>query len=218
MRLQKIVEIDLGDAITLLGHLFLGGPTRLLPFCASPVPVPGLPATGKKTCYDRAGAETACNDAACPGQDGAYSTGCPPQGRFADGGDGTVLDTCTGLVWQKRPGAENRTWCDALAYCDAGGKCTPGIPQCMDPGSCMNAMDCGTPPPDCKPCGGGTCAQFQCLENKCVFGCLPNPEPQCKTSDECPVIGDICYPCPTTMNCAVQACLQGSCELVCPVE
>ena len=110
--------IDLGDAITLLGHLFLGGPTRLLPFCASPAPVPGLPATGEKTCYDRDGAETACNNAACPGQDGAYSTGCPPQGRFADGGDGTVLDTCTGLVWQKRPGAENRTWCDALAYCE----------------------------------------------------------------------------------------------------
>jgi hypothetical protein len=106
---------------------------------------------------------------------------------------------------------------DALTYCDAGGKCVAGIPQCVNTGQCKTAMDCGSAPPDCKPCGNDTCAQFQCLENKCVFGCLPNPEPQCKVSEDCPNL-DICKTCPTTMQCAVQACLQGSCEFVCPVE
>jgi hypothetical protein len=31
------------------------------------------------------------------------------------------------------------------------------------------------------------------------------------------VMGDICKECPNG-KCAVQACLQGSCELVCPLE
>lgn len=109
--------------------------------------------------------------------------------------------------------------CDAaLTYCDVGGNCTPSIPQCMDPGECKTAMDCGTPPPDCKPCGNGACAQFDCVENKCVFGCEPNPEPECKITEDCALVDLVCKVCPATMKCAVPFCWQGTCELVCPVE
>jgi hypothetical protein len=109
--------------------------------------------------------------------------------------------------------------CDtALTYCDAGGNCTASFPHCMDPGECKTAMDCGPAPPDCKPCGDGQCAQFDCVENKCVFGCQPDPEPECKTTDDCLPTDAVCKLCPATMNCAVPFCWQGSCELVCPLE
>ena len=35
-----------------------------------------------------------------------------------DAGDGTVLDTCTGLIWQKEAGPERILWCDALLHCE----------------------------------------------------------------------------------------------------
>jgi hypothetical protein len=73
--------------------------------------------------------EVPCAGAACPGQDGAYATGCPPEDRFVDNGDGTVTDTCTGLMWQQDTAdvdgdghvtfeSDRITWCEALAYCD----------------------------------------------------------------------------------------------------
>jgi hypothetical protein len=75
--------VDLSDAVTILGHLFLGSPTKLVALCA------------------------------------------PAAGRFADNGDGTVTDTCTGLMWQKDTadvngdgqvlddGSDIAIWCDA---------------------------------------------------------------------------------------------------------
>ncbi len=42
-------------------------------------------------------------------------------GAFVDNGDGTVIDTLTGLVWQQRDDQNNsggRTWEQALAYCE----------------------------------------------------------------------------------------------------
>jgi hypothetical protein len=104
-----------------------------------------------------------------------------------------------------------------VGYCSADGQCQAGIPQCGNQDKCMTAKDCGTPPPMCVACGNDTCAKFECLENKCVFACPPNPEPECETSKDCPVIGDICYACQALDQCAVQACIKGSCELVCPV-
>ena len=73
-----------------------------------------------------------CTSGTCAGQDGLYATGCPSVGRFVDNGDGTVTDTCTGLMWQKdtadvngdgeisegRGGGDQVRWCEALAYCD----------------------------------------------------------------------------------------------------
>jgi Protein of unknown function (DUF1566) len=36
--------------------------------------------------------------------------------RFADSGDGTVVDTKTGLAWQKEPAPERMTWPEAQRY------------------------------------------------------------------------------------------------------
>src|SRR5215510_4769657 len=44
-------EINLTDAITILGHLFLGAPTELVPLCAPPPSASGVPATGQTQCY-----------------------------------------------------------------------------------------------------------------------------------------------------------------------
>lgn len=56
-----------------------------------------LPKTGQTRCYDDGGAEIAC---AGTGQDGEVQAGIAwPDPRFADPGDGTVLDNLTGLVW-----------------------------------------------------------------------------------------------------------------------
>lgn len=103
-------------------------------------------------------------------------------------------------------------------YCNAQGQCQQDVPQCSkDPDKCESAMDCGTPPPNCVMCGNDTCAGFECIEHKCVFACPPNPEPQCEKVQDCPVVGDVCIHCQAVDKCAVQACVKGSCEMVCPV-
>lgn len=106
------------------------------------------------------------------------------------------------------------------AYCNGRGQCQVGEPQCD--GVCTTFMDCGTPPPDCKMCPGGLCARFECRQGRCVFGC-PHPEPEpepkmCMVPGDCPVLDDPCIHCPGTMKCAVQACIESQCELVCPVN
>jgi hypothetical protein len=77
-----------------------------------------LPDTGQTKCYDQNGTEIPCDSATCPGQDGFYATGCPPEGRFVDNQNGTVMDNCTGLVWQKDTADVPATyWCNAVDYC-----------------------------------------------------------------------------------------------------
>jgi hypothetical protein len=123
-------QVNLADAVTILGHLFLGGPVELVPLCV-PESTAGLPGTGQSKCYrtDGAGGEIACDDpATCPGQDGVSRTGCPAAGRFTDNGDGTVLDTCTGLEWQKDTAdasgdgrvtaLDSLRWCEALSFAE----------------------------------------------------------------------------------------------------
>jgi hypothetical protein len=88
----------------------------------------GLPDTGQTKCYDAAGNIIACNSTAYPGLDGFYNSGCPTDGRFVDNKDGTVTDTCTGLMWQKNTANTNGdgkidandvlTWQTALEYCE----------------------------------------------------------------------------------------------------
>lgn len=119
--------VDLSDAVTILGNLFLGNPRRLPPFCSSPTHS-GLADTGQSTCHDEVGRVIDCASAICPGQDGFYATGCPWEGRFIDGCDGTVTDTCTGLMWQKTTADTNgddeittddrSSWKEALQYCE----------------------------------------------------------------------------------------------------
>jgi len=118
-------RLDLSDGITMLGHLFLGRPSVLPPVCTGISPIP---ATGQSRCYDVEGNEIPCDDPMCPGQNGFYQTGCPPEGRFVDHGDGTVSDTCTGLMWQKDTADTNGDgrvddddwllWCSAGSYFD----------------------------------------------------------------------------------------------------
>ncbi len=126
--------VNLSDAVTILGHLFLGNPTELLPLCA-PAGSSGLPHTGQTKCYGfvqgRGWTEVPCGAAVCQGQDGAHGAGCPSEDRFVDNGDGTVTDTCTGLQWQKDTadtngdgrvvddGSDALSVCDALAYCES---------------------------------------------------------------------------------------------------
>jgi hypothetical protein len=121
---------DISDAVFLLQWQFLGGRE---PTCPTGDGQPlGLPDTGQNQCYDEAGNELTrgqCFRANCQGQDGPTPTGCQVLGgRFADNGDGTVTDRCTGLMWQKDTAdvhADGRftdqdsvSWCDALAYCE----------------------------------------------------------------------------------------------------
>jgi len=115
--------INIADAICILNYLFNGGDSP------QPIDCYGLPATGQTECYDNLGNTVTCASPMCPGQDGAYLAGCPNQNRFSDNGDGTVTDSCTGLMWQKKtadingdgsitPIADEITWCQALTYCD----------------------------------------------------------------------------------------------------
>jgi hypothetical protein len=98
-------KVDLSDAVTILSFLFLGSPTALVPLCAPPPAVSGLPDTGQTKCYDEDGNELdrgqCFTGSGQGGQDSVYATGCPSGGRFVDNGDGTVTDHCTGLMWQK---------------------------------------------------------------------------------------------------------------------
>ena len=71
-------------------------------------------------------------------------------------------------------------------------------------------------PMPCDPTGS-TCAGFDCIKGLCVFTCPAVPTPACKTSEECPGVDDgICKLCPNG-KCAVQACLQNTCQPVCPL-
>jgi hypothetical protein len=122
-------NIDLGDAVYSLNWLFRGGPAPVAIECPQPAGK-GLPATAQTLCYNQTITEIPCKNAACPGQDGFYQAGCPSEGRFVDNGDGTLNDTCTGLMWQKDTAYVNGdgqtpldnsdalTWCDALVFCE----------------------------------------------------------------------------------------------------
>ncbi|HEY6081551.1 MAG TPA: hypothetical protein VIW29_22205, partial [Polyangiaceae bacterium] len=108
--------------------------------------------------------------------------------------------------------------CDPIAYfCDGRGTCQGGVPTCGSGEMCSTAKDCGTPPDICVQCDGG-CAGFDCIKGQCTFACpAVDPNPICKTSEECPVFEECRQPCPSTGKCPVSACLQNSCTAVCPL-
>jgi hypothetical protein len=76
-----------------LSAALAGSPNPSGPPCA---PQP-LPATGQTTCWDSAGRVIAC---AGTGQDGDIRAGAPL--GYTDNGDGTITDTRTGLMWEKK--------------------------------------------------------------------------------------------------------------------
>jgi len=73
-----------------------------------------LPKTGQTKCYDTEGVEIPCPGT---GQDGDIQAGVAwPEPRFADNGDGTMIDNLTGLMWTKDANLPNSpvTWQQAL--------------------------------------------------------------------------------------------------------
>jgi len=71
--------------------------------------------------------------------------GLPNPASYADGGDGTVLDEVTGLVWEQDPADDNGTWDEALAYCEAlelGGKTDWRLPTRIE---MTSVLDYGKP-------------------------------------------------------------------------
>jgi hypothetical protein len=123
-----IVAVVLFVSGLALGSYFRGGTPTAVAGGASPLAKGGLPASGQTKCYDASGKEVPCDGTACPGQDGLYKAGCPGDGRFVDNKDGTVTDSCTGLMWQKETADVNGDgsvteqdslpWCKALEYCE----------------------------------------------------------------------------------------------------
>ncbi len=108
----------------LIFFLFVPGP--------SAAGIVELPKTGQNICYDDSGTPISC---ANTGQDGDMQTGTAwPSPRFADIGDGSVIDNLTGLMWtwdgnlmaNRDPGFDNDDspgdgrvfWNDALLYID----------------------------------------------------------------------------------------------------
>ena len=129
--------VDISDAITMLGYLFLGNPPQLPPLRSTQAHS-GLPDTGQTICYDTVGNVIDCESDTWPGQDGFYATGCPSEGCFIDNGDGRVTDACTGLMCLQETadingdgevtptpssghgdyGPDGATWQEALQYCE----------------------------------------------------------------------------------------------------
>lgn len=109
--------------------------------------------------------------------------------------------------------------CDPMspAFCNGSGSCVVGFPECSTGEMCNAPKDCPAAPPNCIACdaSGSVCAGFDCIKGLCVFTCPAVPTPICKFSEECPVRDD-CQMCPSG-KCAVPACLQGSCQQVCPL-
>lgn len=71
--------------------------------------------------------------------------GLPNPASYVDGGDGTVLDEVTELVWEQDPADDNGTWDEALAYCEAlelGGKTDWRLPTRIE---MTSVLDYGKP-------------------------------------------------------------------------
>jgi len=119
--------LDLSDPVYLLSYLFLAGP-KPAPIECPPAARTGLPATGQTRCFDPSEMEIDCASTEFPGQDGFYQAGCPAIDRFVDQSDGTVVDACTGLMWQRETAdidgnglaelSDRVTWQGALNYCE----------------------------------------------------------------------------------------------------
>ncbi len=119
-------NLDLSDAVFSLNFLFLGGlPPLSYVVVGLDDPRGSLPASGQRWWFDSQGEIVFCvGPEIPPGQDGFLRAGCEGEGRFMDTGDGSILDFCTGLEWQKAvPRTPNGAvrgfdWEGALKYCD----------------------------------------------------------------------------------------------------
>ncbi|MEM7261538.1 MAG: DUF1566 domain-containing protein [Planctomycetota bacterium] len=107
-------RVDISDAVYILDFLFAGGPRPQPIGCAAEPIVAG---TGQVGCYDDEGQSIDCDDPRFPGQDGSLND-CDGENRFVDNRDGTITDTCTGLMWQQDLGFVSAVnWQGSLEYC-----------------------------------------------------------------------------------------------------
>jgi hypothetical protein len=105
---------------------------------------------------------------------------------------------------------------DAMLFCNEMQQCQPEKPtNCA--AECKTAMDCGPVDGKCVLCDDGTCAKVDCVNGACQQSCESTGQ-ACKQFEDCPVFGDVCFTCPGTNQCAIQACVHNSCQMVCPVE
>lgn len=113
--------IDVTDVIHTCRWLFSDGEAPV-PIECPPAGDGRLPSTGQTECYGflerRGWFSVLCEGPEIPGQDGTYQAGCPSEGSFVDNGDGTLTDTCTGLMWQKQRAPGMYAWRQALQYCE----------------------------------------------------------------------------------------------------
>jgi hypothetical protein len=84
----------------------------LLPLFAPGANWNPLADTGLTQCHDADGAEISCP---ASGQDAQYQGALPSLQKNTDQ---TVTDTNTGLIWLQSAAGIQRTWQDAIAYCD----------------------------------------------------------------------------------------------------
>jgi hypothetical protein len=84
--------------------------------------------------------------------------------------------------------------------------------------TCMVPSDCPQPPPVCTMCedGSSPCVEATCDAGICGIDmpACPAPHPQCESTNDCITI-DACLPCGD--GCARAACLDGTCQMVCPL-
>lgn len=75
-----------------------------------------LPDTGQTACYDTNGSETSCPASGHPlfGQDAQYQKTSP---SYRKNDNQTVTDLHTGLTWVESDADIQRTWEDAISYC-----------------------------------------------------------------------------------------------------
>jgi hypothetical protein len=101
-------KVIIADAVSLLAHLFAGGPAPVSCGRCWPYGPRQLPATGLSGCcwgYPEEGEleaqPVACDDPEWAGQDAQLHLGFAREERFVDNADGTISDRATGLMWQK---------------------------------------------------------------------------------------------------------------------
>jgi hypothetical protein len=82
----------------------------------------------------------------------------------------------------------------------AGLACGEACDACAANSNCDVSL-----PTHCAPDGSCSAGKFTCPA-------------ECQTSEDCPAFEECKQPCPATGKCPLNACLQGSCEPVCPLE
>ena len=115
-RNQKI-ESKCEPAVKWPYHALLVAALMLVPIPVCSTDWRPLPDSGQTICYDKNGTELSCPVAGEPlyGQDAQYQGAAP---SYQENGNQTVTDHNTGLTWISSGVGIQRTWQDALSYCD----------------------------------------------------------------------------------------------------